>query len=301
MQKNTHSSHFELPFPSVLTVAFQSASEFLHVQPDTKLHIVRSYPALPVNSETTDASEKITLIFLHFWGGSSNTWAPVRELVAPQFPTLSLDFRGWGQSTGPDDRGAFSIAHLADDVEAVITHCKIGRCIVVGHSMGAKVASAVAGRRTVSGLLGVALVAPAPPTPLVLPETMREQQIHAYDTAQSAEFVVRNVLSAGGLSDVTVEAVVADAVGGSEWAKAGWLNYAMAEDVVSLARDISVPVAVYAGGKDVVEPLARVEQEVCGNNKGATLAVLPDSGHLMPLECPEELGRHILNFARSVT
>ena len=68
-----------------------------------------------------------------------------------------------------------------------------------------------------------------------------------------------------------------------------------------LARVINVTVAVYAGGKDVVEPLARVEQEVCGNTRGATLTVVQDSGHLMPLECPGEGERHILTLARSVT
>ncbi|KAI6781542.1 uncharacterized protein J7T54_001505 [Emericellopsis cladophorae] len=280
---------------------FRSTSEFVQVQPDMTLHVDRSYPAIPVRFEATDADKKITLILIHFWGGSSGRWDVLCELIARQFPILSLDFRDWGRSAGPDDRGAFSIAHLADDVEAIINHCKIERCIIVGHSMGAKVASAVAGRRTVSGLLGVAFVAPAPPTPLALPEAMREQQIHAYDTAQSAEFVVRNVLSAGGLSNATVKAVVADALQGSEMAKAGWLDYTMAEDVVSLARDISVPVAVYAGWKDVVEPLARVKQDVCGHTRGAILTVLEDSGHPMPLECPEELGRHILNFSRSVT
>lgn len=38
-----------------------------------------------------------TLVFLHYWGGSARTWAPVIDRLEGR-GTLSIDFRGWGRS-----------------------------------------------------------------------------------------------------------------------------------------------------------------------------------------------------------
>ncbi|KAL6868805.1 hypothetical protein ACO1O0_000125 [Amphichorda felina] len=273
---------------------FTTTSEFVELRPDVKLHVVRSSPA--TEKLTTGTTNVPTVVFLHFWGGSSSTWSPVNSLVASQYPTLALDFRGWGQSTGPEDKNAYSIAYLADDVEAVILHYHLQNIIIVGHSMGGKVAQAVAGRGSVVGLRGVVLIAPAPPTPFALPPEMREQQIHAYEAAESAEFVTRNVLSAGSLSDETVSATVGDMLRGNQWARPAWPAHVMAEDILELAKRINVPVSVVVADKDNVEPLARVEAEVCTNIKGATVKVLPDSGHLLPLEVPKLVADHLAEF-----
>ena len=36
-----------------------------------------------------------TLVFLHYWGGSSRTWAPVVARLEDR-DTVTIDFRGWG-------------------------------------------------------------------------------------------------------------------------------------------------------------------------------------------------------------
>lgn len=70
-----------------------------------------------------------------------------------------------------------------------------------------------------SALKGVILISPAAATPLTLPPEMREQQIHAYDTAGSAEYVARNVLTASFGDHGLPEFVVDDIVGGNQWAR----------------------------------------------------------------------------------
>ena len=221
-------------------------------------------------------------------------------MLADQYATIALDSRGLGQSTGPNDKDAYSILYLADDVEAIIQHYRLQNVVLVGHSMGAKVAQAVAGRGNTAALRGVVLVAPAPPTPLILPPEMREQQGHAYDAAESAEFVTRNVLSAGSLSDETVSSVVGDMLKGNQWARAAWIAYGMAEDILDLAKGINVAVSVVVADKDNVEPLARVEKEVSGHIRGATVKVLPNSGHLVPLEASKLLADHLVEFIQDL-
>jgi pimeloyl-ACP methyl ester carboxylesterase len=65
----------------------------------------------------------------------------------------------------------------------LIKELDIKRYVLVGHSLGGKISQLIASRRP-EGLVGLVLVAPAPPTPLRFPDEMRETQIHAYDIAR---------------------------------------------------------------------------------------------------------------------
>ncbi|CVL03553.1 uncharacterized protein FMAN_15134 [Fusarium mangiferae] len=273
-------------------MSFISTTKHIPLQEDVHLHIEQSFPS-------RQSQDHPTIIFLHFWGGSSKTWSPVNDLIAPAFPTARIDFRGWGSSTGPADETGYSILQLAQDVEHVITQLELQKYIIVGHSMGAKVAQAVAGRKFVIGLTGLVLLCPAPPTPLVLPEEMRDQQVSAYDNAQNAGSVARNVLTAKALADGTIKGIVEDMLKGSPSAKAAWPRYAMNEDILELAKTISIPSIVIAGGKDQVEPVARVKAEVSGNISVAEFLVLEEVGHLAPLEAPEEVAEIITDFISS--
>ncbi|KAF4961419.1 hypothetical protein FGADI_273 [Fusarium gaditjirri] len=271
-------------------MSFTSTTKHILLQEDVQLYVEQSFPS-------RQSQDHPTIVFLHFWGGSSKTWSPVNGLIAPTFPTSRVDFRGWGNSTGPADEAKYSILRLAQDVEDVIRRLNLQEYIIVGHSMGAKVAQAIAGRKLSSGLRGLVLLCPAPPTPLMLPEDMRDQQISAYDNAQNAEFVVRNVLTTKPLPEDTVKRTVEDMLEGCSFAKAAWPRYAMTEDIMELARSISVPSVVVSGGKDQVEPVARVKSEVVGNIPDAEFIVLEEVGHLALLEAPEKVAEIIKSFA----
>ncbi|UNI17042.1 hypothetical protein JDV02_003421 [Purpureocillium takamizusanense] len=274
-------------------MAFQTAKKEFEIQPDIRLHAEISFPAA---ARPQGALSDTTLVLLHFWGGSSSTWAQFRSLLAPRFPVVALDFRGWGQSTGPDNESAYSIAHLADDVEFVIRALGLTSLVLVGHSMGAKVAQLVAGRKCINGLLGLVLVSPAPPSPLELPPEMREQQLHAYDTPKSAELVTRNVLTASPLQQGIVDSIVTDMLRGNNHARAAWPGYGMSNDVAAEARQIDVPVLVVGAIADIVEPIARIKQEVCTVIPHAGLVTLHNSGHLIPIEAPAELDMAVSEF-----
>ncbi|KAK5733217.1 hypothetical protein LTS12_026984 [Elasticomyces elasticus] len=70
--------------------------------------------------------------------------------------------------------------------------------VLVGHSMGAKIAQWLLTQQHLlprsTMIRGIVLLAPAPAGSHSLPLEMREQQVHGYDNAASAEFVVQNVL-----------------------------------------------------------------------------------------------------------
>lgn len=263
-------------------------------------HFLKTKPGviLYVESRVGTHADRPTLVFLHFWGGSARTWSRLVPLLAPSYSTVTLDFRGWGKSEGPPDSEAYSICHLAEDVESVVTELHLENVILVGLSMGAKVAQVIAGRGKLKGVKGIVLISPAPSTPLMLPAEASEQQVHAYETWQNAEFVARNALisSPNVLEDGMFKQVVEDMLKGNEYARAAWPSYAMGEDFGLLASRIRVPVLVIAAAKDVIEPLDRVKREVCDVILGSKLVIVPDSGHLSPLEAPDMVSTQILSF-----
>lgn len=73
------------------------------------------------------------LVFLHYWGRSSRSWAHVVDRLAPDFRTVTIDQRGWGRSAAPAT--GYALANLADDGQAVVAALNLQQYILVGHSM----------------------------------------------------------------------------------------------------------------------------------------------------------------------
>ncbi|KAL6807869.1 Alpha/Beta hydrolase protein [Trichoderma sp. SZMC 28013] len=176
--------------------------------------------------------------------------------------------------------------------------------------MGGKVAAAIPGRRRLppAVLKALVLVAPAPPGPLSLPPDMKEQQIRAYDSTTNAEAVIRSVLTAPGspaLTDAVVRDLAGDMVRGNEFAKYAWPHYGSAEDIRPLFSLIEVPVLVVAGKSDVIESpgkmITEVQEDLNSRRSGqAKLVIIKDSGHLLPIEKPNEVASAIKEFVQAL-
>ncbi|MEU0395721.1 alpha/beta hydrolase [Streptomyces sp. NPDC006208] len=232
------------------------------------------------------------LVFLHYWGGSHRTWRPVIEHLSPTQTFVSYDHRGWGESTqvpGPN-----GIEQLADDAERVIDELDHGEYVVVGHSMGGKVAQVLASRRP-AGLKGVVLVAPAPPAPIGVTHEFQEALAHAYDNDETIDQSIDLVLTNGELSAEARRQVHEDSSRAGEAARMAWPRQAL-EDFTDSVGAINVPVLVLAGTDDKVDPLQILREHLLPLITTATLTELGGTGHLSPLEVPDQIASHISAF-----
>lgn len=242
---------------------------------------------------TTAGEGELALVFLHYWGGSSRTWDGVSGELSARFRTVAIDHRGWGDSDAPEQ--GYSLADMADDAQEVIEALGLRRYLLVGHSMGGKVAQLLASRRP-DGLEGVVLVAPSPPAPMALPEQDRMAMAGAYASRESICWVLDNVLAANPLTPAQREQVIADSLRGAPQAKAAWPGATMLEDITGEVGAISVPVLVIAGERDRVDRVDTLESALLPHIPGARLHVLPGIGHLSPLEAPAALAMLIRQF-----
>ncbi|KAJ5093407.1 Alpha/Beta hydrolase protein [Penicillium angulare] len=285
------------------------ASHYFQISSDTSIHARITHPA-------NKNSEKPLLVFLHYYGGTSSTWY---KLTSPEsstslsvlYPTISIDLRGWGQSTGPttDEGSAYSVSSMASDVAIVLemlstTESTKGLLehglVVVGHSMGAKTALGTIthiSRNLIAAFKGLVLVAPAAPASLDLPLEMKAQQQVAYNSDESIRWTVENVLAnAERLSAFDKDLIVRDSLSGNELAKKAWPSYGMVEDICPALKDTLVSMqtglraSVIFGEFDIVEPKERVEAEVghflTENGVQVVLKKADGVKHLIPLEAP---------------
>jgi hypothetical protein len=85
---------------------------------------------------------------------------------------------------------------------------------------GSKVAQLLPSRNP-TGLAGLILAAPAPPTPVRFPEEIRQQQIHAYDARETVLQTIGFLTAPQPSSNIT-EQIIEDSLGGSREAVLAW-------------------------------------------------------------------------------
>ena len=156
------------------------------------LHTIFSTP-----SSTT--TTKPALLCLHFWGGSNRTFLPLISERSKTNDTaiLAPSLRGWRESSKPADPEAYHIAHFVDNIVRLLAHLRAHKpellqngFVLVGHSMGGKIAQVLPTRPEVAEFVrGVVLIAPAPCGSFRLPEEMREVQVKAYESERRAREV----------------------------------------------------------------------------------------------------------------
>jgi pimeloyl-ACP methyl ester carboxylesterase len=244
----------------------------------------------------TQADGPTALVFLHYWGGSRRTFAPVIANLSSGCTVVVYDQRGWGAAR--DLPGPYGINQLADDVIDVVHELGIGRYVLVGHSMGGKVAQLAASRNP-EGLAGVILIAPAPPGPTVDADTAQKRS-HAYDSRESISEALQRARTYRPRAAGLREQVITDSLAHNPDALLAWPLHGMTQNITDVAGLIEVPVQVLAGRFDLVDPPASLEANLLPAIAGARMTVLDGTGHLSPLEVPDQIAHEIDQFVASV-
>ncbi len=223
-----------------------------------------------------------TLLLLHAFGASGASWNAFR--TAWDGPTLAPDIPGFAGSAPPP--GALSVAACADWVLARLAEAE-APTVLVGWSMGGKLAAAAAARQP-EGLRALVLLAPSPPVPEPIEEEERGRQLRSLGAREGAEANADDN-AAHRLPDSAREAAIADWLAVDKKAWRWWWLEGSRETVDVSAVD--VPVTVLAGERDPNLGPDVQRRLTLPAFAGAELHTLPDVGHLIPREAPDELAR----------
>ena len=251
-------------------------------------------PDATLELRVTGEATAPALIFLHHFGGAGRTWDGVIRLFEGRFRCVALDQRGFGDSSAAD---SYSLKAMTEDVLAVVNTLNLERYVLIGHSMGGKVALSVAARQP-AGLEGLVLIAPSPPTPEPMEPAERARLLHSHGDREEA-LKTNHSISRLPVADDEFAALLEDNLRCSAAAWQAWLERGSRE-TLELGM-INVPTLLIAGELDPVIPLELLQTAVAPHLTRFRLEVIAGAGHLLPLEAAGHVAELIAAHALSAT
>ena len=249
--------------------------------------------------------DRPTLVLLHALGGSARAWDGVRAALGSDFETLALDLPGFGDAPVAAD---LSVAGMVNQIIETVRTTGLTRWLLVGHSMGGKLATIVASRALAGepglfGLAGVVLLAGSPPSPEPMDEKRREKMIDwaaqgALDDSAARAFIDGNVGQA--LTPAADRLAIDDLKRTSQEAWLAWLERGSREDWSVEVGELDLPALILVGSEDgdLGEGGQRATNAMV--YRRARIHVEAGAGHLLPLERADSVARLIAQFWHQV-
>lgn len=232
---------------------------------------------------------KAPLLLLHGAGGTHMHWpASLRRLS--DWNVYALDLPGHGKSAGP---GRDSIAAYRDVVYGFVQALGLGRVVLAGHSMGGAIVQDFAlhypGRLAGIVLVGTGArlrVAPAildgihsdfPATARAIADWVHDKNV----PAQLKRLYVQRTL------ETDPQVMYGDFYACDQFDRRA-----------DVAR-IATPALVVCGSNDVMTP-PKFSEFLVQSLPNARLALIPNAGHMVALEAPEEMTEAVVGFLREL-
>ena len=246
--------------------------------------------------------EDVTLVLIHGFGASLETWHDIYPTLSTRFPVVRLDLKGHGFSSKPQD-DKYSLDEQARLVIAFINKLGIKRVVLVGHSLGGGVALLTylqhQDKKANFEIAGLVLIDSAG-YPQKLPFFVSTIQnpitrFFAYlmSSERRAQLLLERIVSVK--SKITAERIYRYAyffdLPGSRNALKQTARYIVpsnVDELVEMFKQILVPTLIIWGEQDSVVP---VENAYRFNSdiKNSKLIVLPQTGHIPHEERPDQV------------
>lgn len=237
-----------------------------------------------------------TLVLLHAFGASAKAWNHVVAELDGAFPVVALDLPGFGG--GDDQLQADTVGDYADWVLNDLQARNTGDFVLVGWSMGGKIALATALRKPPE-LKALILVAPSPPGPEPMEPGARQDERQSFgDPAASREALKK--AAGDGIEQAPLDHAVSQRLAASRSAWDFWLDVGSKEDLTTQTPELNLPILVLSGQEDEHLGQEAVAKHVTPHLPHLTEKVIAASGHLVPYEQPQRLAEAIKDYVRGL-
>lgn len=283
---------------------------------------VTAFDGAVLHAEVFGPEAAPTIVLAHGWTEALRIWVhQISALARADFRVVAYDLRGHGRSS-KSPTADYTIGAFGNDVQSVLRACvpEGERALLVGHSLGAMSVASWAQRHPVSERVrGVVLVC----TGFV--DLLTEHMIFRPPGIPPALFrrISGWVLGAPGtippVSPPLLDAVIRYVAFGPTAAPAQIAFYArMLRDcppdvrrgaavamstmnVMGGLTELTVPTLVVAGSHDRLTPPAHARRIVAALPQPVGVVELPLSGHMAPLERPQEVTDCVRDLAARAT
>ena len=233
----------------------------------------------------------MNLIFLHYFGGGPRSWDGVISHL-DDYPVQTPDLRKVGRWPG-----GYSVKEAATDVSQIVGE-QDEPFVLVGHSMGGKIALAMAARQP-QNLRGCVLIAPSPPSPEPMSDEDRASLLEGHGTREAAERIVSGAAATELPPDVWETAIAANlAYSERDWRN--WIEIGTREDMSDQISAIEAPSLVIAGERDENLSASVLRSSVVALLPRSQLIEVEGVGHLVPQGRPRETAQLIRDWLEAL-
>ncbi len=222
-------------------------------------------------------------LFVHGFPLDSTMWLEQIQMLSDIRRCIAPDLRGFGHSA-PSIRPVLSMEDHADDLDAFLDTLGVEQVDLIGLSMGGYI------------VLAFAEGYPERLRTLALIDTKSTEDSADAKTGRDAAAERAAAEGRSGLATDMLGVLVAESA--STWTRArlrtmiestpvesivaALTGMTQRPDRTTVLSRLSIPVAVIVGERDVLSPLAEADHMAIA--AGAALTVVPDAGHMTPIE-----------------
>jgi len=239
-------------------------------------------------SVVPDVSKGKLLLYLHGAGGNGHFGQKLLDVLSAQHSPLSLDYPGHGRSSGTESLK--SITAYSDLIYAFWQKLGVRPAVLIGHAMGGAIAMDLALRHAemVESLILTCTAAKfdLPQERLDTWKQVMQGRIGQPFTKDACSPTTpMNIIQEGWMEQIQTDPRV----------RYFDLLACRQVDLIARLSEIRQPTLVLAGQDDTTTPVAQAEQ-LRDRIPGATLVVVPEAGHWLPIEKPQEACEAISAF-----
>nr|MDO8082156.1 alpha/beta hydrolase [Candidatus Freyarchaeota archaeon] len=261
-------------------------------------------PLVNVNGLKTfyeSKGEGKSLLLVHGAGGTSLYWGIQLSELSKKLRVIAIDLPRHGKSEPLKEKA--TIERYADHVAGFMKQIKLSRAIIAGHSMGGLIVQHLALKRPelFEKLIIVDSTASFPdpardPNQSATLEAIRNSYLNKQPAELSKAIISRlfskKTLEKGHLSSIMKYLPTDSVYDPSIWFTD--FEAGRGADLREKIKDINIPTLIIAGADSMLH--VSMSQFLHENIKGSVLEVIPDAGHMLMLEKPEEFNEAILRF-----